>query len=123
MRTAKTGPKAEASGVGRRVERVRRLLMRRIRLHLQRNSWADLLPDDLNLLSVGRVAANAPAQPDFSLGGGGDFGGAGAGGGWEGAGGVASSHADLIGAAGYLLQRAAPRARAIGEAFKAVGSD
>jgi len=153
MRTTKAGPKDEASSVGRRVERVRRLLMRRgmprllmslilaatgaagflvsfallhlgvarmwlryplavlaaygvfllllrIWLHLRRNSWTDLLPDDLNLLNADRVAANAPARPDFSLGGGGDFGGAGAGGGWEGAGAVAPSRADLSAHAG-----------------------
>lgn len=200
------------------------LLLLRVWLHLQRKSWTDLLPDDLSLTNVDTitdVAAHTDAVSSF--GGGGDFGGAGASGTWEGGasgsvgvggggagGGVSGSSSggglDLLGgldfddegcvffllalalivagllaslyvvyaaptllaellvegillsglyrgmkkgarqgdwlravvrrtwlpvlltltlfaAAGYLLQRAAPRARTLGEAFRAVTSD
>jgi hypothetical protein len=149
MPPTRTGRRGEASRAERRVERVRRLLMRRgmprvlmslilaatgaagflvsfallhmgvarmwlrypfavlaaygvflfllrVWLHLQRHSWTDLLPDDLNLL-------NADALPDggshadaiSSFGGGGDFAGAGAGGTWEG--GLSPSSSDIAG--------------------------
>lgn len=137
MPPKRTGRRVEASGAsgtGRRVERVRRLLMRRgmprvlmslilaatgaagflvsfallhmgvgrmwlrypfavlaaygvfllllrVWLHLQRHSWTDLLPDDLNLINVTDVSAHDAALSTF--GGGGDFAGAGAGGVWE----------------------------------------
>jgi hypothetical protein len=61
------------------------LLLLRVWLHLQRKSWTDLLPDDLNLTNVDTitdVAAHTDAVSSF--GGGSDFGGAGAGDTWEG---------------------------------------
>lgn len=57
------------------------LFLLRVWLHLQRHSWADLLPDDLNLINVTDVSAHDTAVSTF--GGGGDFAGAGAGGVWE----------------------------------------
>jgi hypothetical protein len=71
------------------------LLLLQLWLYLRRHDLSDLLTD-LDPTGVDSVAANAPnAEPDFSLGGGGDFGGGGAGGTWEGAGVVTSSPADL----------------------------
>lgn len=70
------------------------LFLLRIWLHLQRHSWIDLLPDDLNLLND--PVPGAHAGSDFSFGGGGDFGGAGAGGTWaEGFRDTASSTTDV----------------------------
>ena len=73
------------------------LLLLRIWLHLQRRSWTDLLPDDLNLANVDPVVGpSARVGGGFSFGGGGDFGGAGAGGVWdEGVKGVSSAHSDI----------------------------
>src|ERR1051325_9223462 len=137
MPRTKTRGEGEASGTSRRVERVRRLLLRRARprvlmslilaatgaagflvsfallhmgvarmwlryplavlaaygvfllllriwLHLQRRSWTDLLPDDLNLLNFDSPSAGFNSGGGFSFGGGGEFGGAGAGGAWDG---------------------------------------
>jgi hypothetical protein len=57
------------------------LFLLRVWLHLQRHSWTDLLPDDLNLINVTDASAHTDAVSSF--GGGGDFAGAGAGGVWE----------------------------------------
>jgi hypothetical protein len=146
MPPPKTARRVRASGTQRRVERVRRLLMRRgmprvlmslilaatgaagflvsfallhmgvarmwlrypfavlaaygvflfllrVWLHIQRHSWTDLLPDDLNLLNVSEGGPHADAVSSF--GGGGDFAGAGAGGTWDG--GVSAASSDLAG--------------------------
>ncbi|HVF68245.1 MAG TPA: hypothetical protein VM914_11300 [Pyrinomonadaceae bacterium] len=146
MPPTKTGKRVEASGTERRVERVRRLLMRRgmprvlmslilaatgaagflvsfalmhmgvarmwlrypfavlaaygvflflLRawLHIQRHSWTDLLPDNLNLIDALSDGPHADAVSTF--GGGGDFAGAGAGGTWEG--GASAAASDLTG--------------------------
>lgn len=70
------------------------LLLLRIWLHLQRKSWTDLLPDDLNILND--PVPGADVGHGFSFGGGGDFGGAGAGGTWaEGFRDAASSTSDV----------------------------
>jgi FtsH-binding integral membrane protein len=150
MPPTKIGRRGEASGTSRRVERVRRLLLRhgmpralmslilaatgaagflvsfallhlgvarmwlrypiavlvayglfllllRVWLHLQRHSWTDLLPDDLNLSNVDSMAdACAHVEERFSFGGAGDFGGGGAGGTWaEGVRGTPSSTSDI----------------------------
>src|ERR1041384_7449317 len=155
MPPTRTGKRVRASGTERRVERVRRLLMRRglprvlmslilaatgaagflvsfallhmgvtrmwlrypvavlaaygvflfllrVWLHLQRHSWTDLLPDDLNLTNVDTaldVSAHADAVSSF--GGGGDFAGAGAGGVWEE--GVSGAASDVAGHAGHSV--------------------
>ena len=147
-----TGRRDEASPAARRVERVRRLLMRRglprvlmslilaatgaagflvsfallhvgvtrmwlrypvavlaaygvflfllrVWLHLQRHSWTDLLPDDLNLLNADALSDGAHDAAVSSFGGGGDFAGAGAGGTWQ-QGGVSAATSDITGHAG-----------------------
>jgi FtsH-binding integral membrane protein len=73
------------------------LLLLRIWLHLQRHSWTDLLPDDLNLANVDPIAdAGAHVEQGFSFGGAGDFGGGGAGGTWtEGVRGATPATSDI----------------------------
>ena len=119
MPPKRTGRRVEASGTERRVERVRRLLMRRgmprvlmslilaatgaagflvsfallhmgvermwlrypfavlaaygvflfllrVWLHLQRHSWTDLMPDDLNLTNVADISAHDAAVSSFA---------------------------------------------------------
>ena len=73
------------------------LFLLRVWLHLQRHSWTDLLPDDLNLLNADAISdGGSHADAVSPFGGGGDFAGAGAGGTWEeGVSGAASSTSDL----------------------------
>ncbi|HVF45422.1 MAG TPA: hypothetical protein VM936_20515 [Pyrinomonadaceae bacterium] len=74
------------------------LFLLRVWLHLQRHSWTDLLPDDLNLLNADALSdGGSHADAVSSFGGGGDFAGAGAGGTWEG--GLSAATSDVAGRA------------------------